>query len=168
MNMSIQRWTVVFLVDADPPSKIVLLKRALDMKFAPGWYSGIGGKQENDESIQETAYRELKEETGIEGVHLTEFARALNIDSKKQLHYFWGVYNDKVLPPCTEGILEWVAKDRLLTKQITSTTLSVVQEWIRRGFALDQRWTFHVSGKEDKHGMAVDIEVVKKTHFLLE
>ncbi len=37
-------WNVIFLVDGDPPTKVVLLKRAEDKTFAPNKYTGIGGK----------------------------------------------------------------------------------------------------------------------------
>lgn len=50
-----QKYTVVFLLDKKVPTKVVLLKRALGKKFAPGLYTGIGGKQDEGETIDETA-----------------------------------------------------------------------------------------------------------------
>lgn len=43
-------WNVIFLLDQIPPTKIVFLKRADNKSFAAGWYTGIGGNHEPDET----------------------------------------------------------------------------------------------------------------------
>ena len=137
-------WSVIFLLDKNPLSKIVLLKRANFKKFAPNFYTGIGGKIESGESPLKGAYRELKEETGLENITLTEFARCI-VNNQKTLFYFWGIFPDKV-PECNEGTLVWVEKDQILSKRIIPTTKSICTEWQKRGFAINK--PFEIFTKE--------------------
>ena len=92
MDNPTNKWNVIFLVDKNPPSQIVMFKRTPDRDFAPNLYTGVGGKVEPKESIADSAHRELEEETGINNIALTEFARVI-IDGKLRLYYFWGIYN---------------------------------------------------------------------------
>ncbi len=164
--MKTKRWTVVFLLDQLPPNQIVLLKRAENKKFAPGWYTGIGGKQEEGETIEQTAYRELKEEVGIGDIKLHEFARVIVNGNEKALHYFWGIYSGKQLPACTEGTLEFLSPSKVLTKQIIPTTKYMIKEWKKREFATDQQWTMFIKRDEDENGFASDISIERITDGL--
>lgn len=153
-----QKFTVVFLLDKPKPTKVVLLKRSLNKDFAPGKYTGIGGKQEEGETIDETAYRELKEETGIENIVLKEFARAKIINTQQSIHYYQSVFKEAVLPYCNEGTLEWVSKNELLNKDIIHTTKFIIKEWMARGFAANRPWTFIMHRKET-NSVKIDVEV---------
>ncbi len=143
-----KQWNVIFLLDQNPPSEIVMLKRAATKTFAPNFYTGVGGKVEEGETLLQSAYRELQEETGIVDITLKEFARCI-IDTEGSLHYFWGIY-DHPLPQTDDGTLEWVPTFQVDKKDIIPTTKEVCREWQKRGFAIDQPFTLFVkeSGKD--------------------
>jgi 8-oxo-dGTP diphosphatase len=61
--------TLVFLFDES--GRVLLLKRRADSKIFPGLFNGAGGHIEAGESPITSAFRELKEETGINAVHLS-------------------------------------------------------------------------------------------------
>ena len=146
------KWNVIFLIDQLSPTRVVLLKRGEDRAFAPGLYTGIGGKVEPGETVLASAYRELAEETGLQQIELTEFARCFVNDVG--LFYFFGLYDKDTLPFSDEGTLEWVDCERLTTKHIISSTLEIVKEWQSRAFSTEQRWTLYLEGTErDEHGV---------------
>jgi 8-oxo-dGTP diphosphatase len=58
-----QKATLVFLVREGPPREVLLgLKR---VGFGAGKYTGLGGKVEAGETVEQAAARELEEETGV-------------------------------------------------------------------------------------------------------
>lgn len=126
-------WNVVFLIDQINPSKILLLKRAGNKKFAPGMYTGVGGKIEPGETFIDSAYRELKEETGIIKVELKQLAKVV-IDNNQNLFYFWGIYNSD-LPTSADGTLEWVSTNKILNKNIIPTTFEMLKQWQSQNFS---------------------------------
>jgi 8-oxo-dGTP diphosphatase len=152
-------WNVIFLTDQNPPTKVVLLKRSPDKKFAPNYYTGVGGKVEKGETILESAYRELQEETGLTGIELTQFAKAV-IDNTYFLYYFRGTYSKMSLPHSDDGELEWVNTPNLLQKEIIPTTLEVIHYWSKRNFAIQP---FTISMKEIANNNGVSIVKVLKT-----
>lgn len=144
MSTSMAEYSVVFLGDDLPPQQIVLLKRSPQKSFAPNMYTGIGGhREESDKNIEATMHRELKEETGLENISLTEFARlVIRGGEDRIIYYAFGKCDPALpLPDCSEGILEWVPATELSTKEIVPTTAAVVQEWAARGFAIDRPFT---------------------------
>lgn len=126
------QWNVIFLLDKNPASKILMLKRSSTRKFAPNMYTGVGGKVEAGETLLESAYRELEEETGFSNVTLEYFAK-VDIDTNEELHYFYGLYpkapNNHNLPTSNEGILEWVPVENISQKNIIPTTLEMLKHW---------------------------------------
>ncbi len=146
-----QSWNVVFLLDQNPPSKIVILKRAVTKKFAPSMYTGIGGKVEPNETLLESAYRELAEESGITNIHLQQFAKVI-IDKSEELVYFWGIYNSTTLPESNEGTLEWVSINQILDKDIIPTTKEMVKKWQTQNFST-QPFELHLKTLSSKNGI---------------
>ncbi len=149
-----KEFTVTFLVDKEPPDKVVLLRRAADKSFAPGFYTGIGGKvgdspEFENESALDSAYRELEEETegelGKGNIELKEFARCV-YDSGPVIYYFWGRYAEDKPPRISpsDGTLVWVGTGDLLDRDFIPTTQAVCEEWARRGFRTDSPFTIHV------------------------
>lgn len=133
-------FTVIFLLDAENSGKLMMLKRAGWKKIAPNMYTGVGGTIE-EETVMENAHRELQEETGFTGVELYEFARCIIFEKSTAVYYFWGIYPGGDLPECDEGELEWADFDSLGGMEIIPTTKMVLEEWGRRGFAVDRPWT---------------------------
>ncbi len=135
VKLKLEQFNVIFLLDSNPATKIVMLKRAPTKKFAPNLYTGIGGKIEAGETVIESAYRELKEETGLEGITLKQFT-SYRVNNQTVLYYFWGIYPKVQLPDCNEGSLEWVEVDKILTKEIIPTTMKVCKQWLKDGVKL--------------------------------
>jgi len=155
-----QRLNVVFLINDNPPKKVILLKRASNKTFAPNFYTGIGGKigdlpNFKNETPLESAYRELDEETEGEitrdNITLHEFARCI-YESGPKLYYFWGKYSKNSLPNISpdDGTLYWVNTKELLQKDLIPTTLEVCKEWAKRKFRTDKPFTVYLreTGKE--------------------
>ncbi len=153
-------YTVIFLLDATPPTKLLLLKRAATKAFAPNWHTGVGGKVEAGEKIIDSAYRELAEETGLSHVHLHPLATCI-IENYVTLAYFWGLY--KGAPPaCDEGDLFWVMIEDLFNYNIIPTTHTVLQEWQHRGFSADVQWRMHLCQIGETNGVK-QVEVITMT-----
>ncbi len=141
------KYTVIFLVDQIPPSNILLLKRAATKSFAPGYYTGIGGKVGDqpefaNETALEGAYRELKEETL--GTHskvntqLIEYARFIYVHGLT-IHYFVGVSHDYPTLPkisSSDGFLEWIPINNLLNYDIIPTTKLICEFWQQNKYHL--------------------------------
>lgn len=150
------KFTVIFLVDQYLPKNIILLKRAETKPFAPGYFTGIGGKvgdqlEYANETVLEGAYRELKEETlgslNKATTHLIEFAR-FRYENGITLHYFSGLYHSfPNLPKVSnlDGSLLWVNTSKLLQYDIIPTTKIICDYWNRNQFQLTP---FTVYGRE--------------------
>ncbi|MDO8429052.1 MAG: NUDIX domain-containing protein [Candidatus Daviesbacteria bacterium] len=134
-------WTALFLIDQNPPTEVVVLKRSPDKKFAPNKYTGIGGTVEDGETPLDCQLRELKEETGLSGIAVTEFARAI-IDDVWHVHYYWGIFNGD-LPECNEGFLQRVSTNVLPNLDFTETSKGLIKQWHKRGFQTNSTWTMY-------------------------
>lgn len=164
-----KQWTVTFLLDQKTPRRIVFLKRAENKSFAPGYYTGIGGKvgdeeEFSDETVLDGAYRELEEETmgdlTKDNVDLNEFARC-KYESGLTIYYFWTDYDKDDLPRFDpkDGKLEWVEVDDVLSKKIIPTTMAVCEEWAKRDYKVDQPFTVLVK-ETGKKGSVRLLEVI--------
>src|SRR5437588_502952 len=96
--------------------RILLLRRAAAKAFAPGRWTGIGGKVEPHElgDVVAAARRELFEETDLTPAELADFRfrRALTFLDPTGglvcLLYFTGHMTSDRVPSCGEGELAWV------------------------------------------------------------
>ncbi len=163
-----KRWTVIFLGDATPPNKIMLLKRSPKTSYAPNFYTGIGGKigdlpEFEDETPIEGAYRELSEESenelSNENISLKEFARCEYEDGSK-LFYFFGIYNKPEIPHIDSevGALDWVTTKDLDKYEIIPTTKNVCEEWAARSFDVNNPFTVFVK----EIGMKGTVKLLEK------
>ncbi len=82
-----------------------------------GKWIGVGGKFEPDESPEECMMREVREETGLtpstwsyRGIVTFVSARSVT----EYMHLFTITGWSGELRSCNEGVLEWIAKEKLL------------------------------------------------------
>jgi 8-oxo-dGTP pyrophosphatase MutT (NUDIX family) len=120
-------YTLIFIFDSTFLN--VILQEKLRSKYA-GKLNGVGGKVEHyDTSILESAYRELKEETGIVGsdlkILLSELIRIYVDDTT--LTVFYGVLEwNKTFTQLEDEILSWVPIKE--TQDITDTRFAGAAE----------------------------------------
>ncbi|MDD3164743.1 MAG: 8-oxo-dGTP diphosphatase [Oscillospiraceae bacterium] len=77
---------------------------------------GVGGKFEEDESPEECVLRETKEETGLDLI-APRYRGVVTFVCppwpSEQMHLFTADRFTGEMTACTEGVLEWVKKDRV-------------------------------------------------------
>ena len=122
--------SVAFLVSPDR-RRLVLLHRAEWKKFAPGRWTGIGGKLEDEEIAEPAlgALRELREETGLTLDNLSDWRFVADIvdpGAEVRLVYYAAVFANEQLPPCNEGTLHWVPLADYATYDVIENTRVVL------------------------------------------
>ena len=82
---------------------------------------GPGGKPEPGVRPEECAVREVQEETGLTMTDYEYQGIVTFVSSKwgtEYMHLFWSDSFQGTLKECDEGVLEWIGKEDLLTKNI--------------------------------------------------
>ena len=159
-NYEFGSYASTFFLDAREPTQMLMLKRAPAKRFAPNFYTGVGGALEEGETALQAAARELEEETGLKEVKLFEVART-RINNKKTLHYFSGILDSKFTPHCDEGILQWVGLAEIFRRKIIPDTERMLREWQRRDFVFDRPFRMDLAAEHDQHGMAINNRIEK-------
>ncbi len=158
----LKKWNVIFFLDQTPPTKVLLLKRSSTKAFAPNKYTGIGGNVEPDETIEQSAYRELGEETGIKDMLLTHFADVI-FDNADSISCYTALFDPTIVPPCNEGELEWVAITEIFEKPLIDTARAYLSIWKEKKFAFRPAWTVFLKETGRKEGTRlVDIVDVQE------
>ncbi|MBC7234930.1 MAG: NUDIX domain-containing protein [Chloroflexi bacterium] len=124
----------------------LLIHRAQDPNR--GKYTPIGGKVDLFEGPRQAAYREVREETGLElpSVEVLRFRGVLIETSPTAYNWISFVYSAQVghfePPPCREGALEWVPI-RCLADIPTPATDLTIYRYVLEGqpFVLDAHWS---------------------------
>jgi len=128
-----------FLVSGN---NVLLIKRGLHKKLAPGLWAGVGGHMELNEiidpralNLMETCYREVQEETGITKSDIKNLKlryiviRKLGTDIRFH-HFFMGEVKTKMpLPECEEGELHWVDMNDVCDLHMSESVKPVVKHW---------------------------------------
>lgn len=145
-----QHFTVIFLGDADPPGRLLFLKRSPEKEFAPGLFTGVGGHVEPGETAMEGAVRELREEAGVCDLPLRPFAGLVYRSEDIVIHYFYAVWESGgTVPDCPEGTLSWHRIDAMEALDLIPSTRIVLRLWRARGFRTDDPFTVHWARPED-------------------
>jgi len=123
--------------------KVLLLKRGLHKKIAPGFWAGVGGHVELSDfedpralDLSETCYRELVEETGIDKAEIQNLklryvsVRKAETEIRYIYHYFGEVATEFELPKCNEGELYWVDRARVFELPMTVSVSTPLAHWL--------------------------------------
>jgi 8-oxo-dGTP diphosphatase len=105
--------TLIFLTRGN---QLLLLKGEQNKRLWAGLYNGIGGHVEQGEDIQSAAYRELREESGLESSNL-RLCGIVTVDTQINpgvcIYIFKGKYISGEINVSQEGTLEWVEVSEL-------------------------------------------------------
>jgi 8-oxo-dGTP pyrophosphatase MutT (NUDIX family) len=117
-------------------NKYLLMKRADDRRYYPGFWSCIGGGIKNNELCEpeHAALRELFEETGIPADKINNLKlRYIHVAPRSgyiTVHYiFFGETTENELVPCDEGETFWIPKHEVLDKGFTAAMRLVIEHY---------------------------------------
>ncbi len=99
-------------------NRVLLLERSQTRRFAPGKWTGVGGRVEAHElgDVTAAALREIEEETGLKGSDLRDlrlrFVLTLPEAGGISVLLFCTAETDRSeVGPCDEGALHWIPTD---------------------------------------------------------
>lgn len=117
MGAGMNVYVAVFLFRKN---RVLLLERASRKGFAPGRWTGVGGRAEPGEmdDLEAAVFREVSEETGIEAEEIRNLEIRIVLtrieDGDLTTVVFFSGYTDREsLDECNEGRLQWVEVDRV-------------------------------------------------------
>ena len=101
---------VLLLLFTKDFNKILLIKRK--KKPFVNLYNGIGGKIEENETVQEATIRECMEETKIEITNpkllvTCIYHKSINSEDEKEIHVLYDIVEEKEVEETYEGTFEW-------------------------------------------------------------
>ncbi len=114
--------------------RYLLLKRSASKRFAPGKWTGLGGRIEPHEldDVHAAALRELNEETRLTAGQIADFSlRRVLLHNRPGapltlLLYFTGTLPEPVVPECDEGTLRWLSEDEIAQLDVIENTAEVL------------------------------------------
>jgi len=129
-----------FLICGD---KVLLMKRGLHKKLAPGLWAGIGGHLDMEDikdpraiDIIETFYREVWEEANIAKTDIKNLQLRYIVVSKLEnqiswhYHYFGELENEITPLKCAEGEFHWVDRKGIIDLPMSATVLEAIKHWL--------------------------------------
>lgn len=137
--------------------KIVITKYLKGNKI--GYYDIPGGKIELGETPEEAAIREMKEETGIDVLNLTQkgFFEVEYPDRKFSFNVFIANEYQGNLQNFEENISEWINIDELLNKEKILSNVLMLDEKINKAL-YDENLNFHIKVKVDEDENVLNFE----------
>jgi 8-oxo-dGTP diphosphatase len=112
--------TLIFITHENA---VLLLRGSPSKRIWPGLYNGIGGHIERGETIQESALREIREETGLSDVKDLKLRGIITIDADDPsmgilLFVMTAVSPTREVRSSQEGTPEWFEKNTLPTDKL--------------------------------------------------
>lgn len=118
-------------------NKLLMMKRSLQKKFAPGLWAAIGGHIEPAEMNEpkKACIREIKEETGLEETDINslnlQYIIMRKAASEIRIQYvYFGTTLKTQLCQTEEGELNWIAKNNILNRSMSATTKETLKRYI--------------------------------------
>ncbi len=117
MGAGLNVYVTVFLFRKN---RVLLLERGSRKRFAPGRWTGVGGRAEPGEmgDLESAALREVSEEAGIEAedienLNIRVVLSRIEDGDLTTVVFFSGHTDRESLHQCDEGRLQWVELDRV-------------------------------------------------------
>ena len=117
MGAGLNVYVTVFLFRKN---RVLLLERSSRKRFAPGRWTGVGGRVEPGEmsDLETAALRELSEEAGIpaedvQNLEIRAVLTRLEDGDVTTVVFFSGHTHRESMRECNEGRLKWVELDRV-------------------------------------------------------
>lgn len=92
-------------------SKILLVRRSLELRLYPGYWNGVSGFLDDARSVEEHVYKELEEELGIGKVHVKKITRGqVLVQEAPEYNKTWLVFPILVIVDTDKISLDWEAQ----------------------------------------------------------
>lgn len=111
------RWAPVVNCVVKYKQKILLVERSASLRLYPGYWNGISGFLDDQKSLEEKVYEELREELGITKKHILSIRPGQVFDQDESKYKkTWIVHPVLVTVDTDEVKLDWEAKNYVWLK----------------------------------------------------